>query len=88
MPDQMPTASTESTPSSGSISGMIGLRKLTDMVMMNWMPTMAHSVRCQRPAEVWEIGRSIMRRPCYRTGRACKGFPRSRQDCIGPASAP
>jgi hypothetical protein len=23
---------------------MIGLRKLNDMVMMNWMPTMAHSV--------------------------------------------
>ena len=26
---------------------MIGLRKLNDMVMMNWMPTMAHSVTCQ-----------------------------------------
>ncbi len=26
---------------------MIGLRKLNDMVMMNWMPTMAHSVVCQ-----------------------------------------
>ncbi len=27
---------------------MIGLRKLNDIVMMNWMPTMAHSVTCQR----------------------------------------
>jgi hypothetical protein len=26
---------------------MIGVRIVNDMVMMNWMPTMAHIVRCQ-----------------------------------------
>ena len=34
-PDQIPTPSIVSTPSCGSISGMIGLRKLIDAVMMN-----------------------------------------------------
>ncbi len=35
------------TPSLGRNNGMIGLRKLKAMVMMNWMPTMAHRVTCQ-----------------------------------------
>jgi len=47
MPDQRSIASIEVTPSCGSISGMIGLRKVIEPVMTNWMPTMAQSVRCQ-----------------------------------------
>jgi hypothetical protein len=46
-PDQMSMPSMEWTPSSGSISGMIGDRKLIAPVMTNWMPTMAQRVRCQ-----------------------------------------
>ncbi len=46
MPDQMSIPFTDSTPSCGSISGMIGLRKLIPAVMTNWMPTIAQRVRC------------------------------------------
>ena len=47
MPDHRSMPASVVTPRSGRNSGMIGLRKLNDMVMMNWMPTMAHSVVCQ-----------------------------------------
>ena len=47
MPAHMSIAASECTPSTGRNSGMIGVRKLNDMVMTNWMPTIAHSVRCQ-----------------------------------------
>src|SRR5262249_45833791 len=41
---------------------MIGLRKLNAMVMMNWIPTIDHSVTCQRVAaeSSWRLA-SIMR---------------------------
>ena len=47
MPDHRSIPASVVTPRSGRNSGMIGLRKLNDMVMMNWMPTMAHNVVCQ-----------------------------------------
>jgi hypothetical protein len=50
IPAHMSIAATECTPSTGRNSGMIGVRKLNDMVMTNWMPTIAHSVRCQLAA--------------------------------------
>jgi cyanate permease len=36
---------------------MMGLRKLIDAVMMNWMPTIAHSVRCQPESLGLVVGR-------------------------------
>ena len=50
MPAHRSIAASVCTPSTGRNSGMIGLRKLNDMVMMNWMPTIAHSVTCQLEA--------------------------------------
>ena len=47
MPAHMSIAASVCTPSSGRNSGMIGVRKLNAIVMTNWMPTIAHSVRCQ-----------------------------------------
>ena len=52
MPDHRSIPASVVTPSFGRNSGMIGLRKLNDIVMMNWMPTMAQSVTCQLEALV------------------------------------
>jgi len=35
---------------------MIGLRKLIEAVITNWMPTMAHKVRCQPPSSARILG--------------------------------
>ena len=47
MPDHIATALGVSTPSTGRNSGMIGLSTENAIVLMNWIPTIAQSVRCQ-----------------------------------------
>ena len=48
---------------------MIGVRKLNAMVMMNWMPTIAHSVRCQL-AGGWQDGLDAVARRLVRGAAA------------------
>ena len=83
-PDQRSTPSVLVTPSCGNISGMIGLRKLIAAVMTNWMPTIAHRVRCQpvsasRPSLIsgLVLARVVFRHfphppGCYRNGGGWK----------------
>src|SRR6185437_6074930 len=84
-PAQMSTPSTVVTPSSGRISGMMGLRKLIEAVITNWMPTIAHRVRCQ-PAAAGSRGSAsavggdsscanfVIQPVSYRNGRQWKGL--------------
>src|ERR1019366_9676470 len=47
-PDHRSTALADCTPISGRNSGMIGLRKLNEVLMTSWTITMAHIVVRQR----------------------------------------
>jgi len=46
MPDHKSIARAVLTPSTGKNSGMIGVSTEKAIVLTNWMPTIAHKVRC------------------------------------------
>ena len=55
MPAHSATAPAELTPSTGRNSGMIGLSIENAAVMTNWIPTIAHKVRCHGTAALVSV---------------------------------
>src|SRR5260370_10095518 len=90
MPAHRVTALAVSTPSSGRNSGMIGVNIEDAMVMTNWMPTIAQSVRCHcaaaPPAPMLALGSASAMSACEdeepngRVWSCCRRQCRRRRD--------